>query len=449
MRRLGVGRGALVVLAHGNSASFFADLFAVWSVGATSVCVNPTLTAPELANIVDFMAPAAVLVAPGTVAGDGVSVPVLCLDDEATESADQAPDRGAELDDPALVLFTSGTTGTPKGVVHSFRAILARTALNQAFIGRQALRRTLCLLPTHFGHSLIGNSLTPLLAGADLLLYPDSGLQGTRAIGSLLAEQEVTFMSSVPAFWRMALTFGRPPARASLAQVSIGSAPLSGTLWREVVSWTGTDHVVNMYGITEAANWVAAASARKHDPADGLIGRPWGGAAAVLTPDGAIATEGDGELLLQTPSLMTGYHARPDLTREVLRAGWYHTGDAGRIDADGRLHLAGRRGHEINRAGVKVHPEEIDLLLERHPQVVEACTFAIPDAVSGEIVGIAVKILDDAGVDETALRAWCGERIKRESLPERWFLVDAIPKTERGKLDRDAVRELCLGAAPS
>lgn len=349
------------------------------------------------------------------------------------------------LDDPALILFTSGTTGEPKGVVHSFRSIFARVALNRRHIGDAVLARALCVLPTHFGHGLIGNCLTPLFAGGSLFLHGDTGPRGIAALGGLLEDHGISFMSSVPAFWRMALRLGKPPGRATLRRVQIGSAPLAADLWCQVVGWAGTESVVNTYGITEAANWVAGASAAGHGVEDGLIGTMWGGESCVLDVDGRGLAEGEGEILLQTPSLMTGYHSRPDLAAAVLRDGWYHTGDAGTIDSSGVMRLAGRRKSEINKGGIKVRPEEADMLLERHEAVLEACCFDAPDPVSGECVGAAI-VIDPAAASITngQLRAWCQARIKPECVPDKWFRLDAIPRTDRGKISRDRIRDHCL-----
>jgi oxalate---CoA ligase len=442
--RFGAGPGRNVVIAHGNSITFFADLFAVWATGACAVCLNPGLTSGEVENVVDFVRPTVVLLGREAAAPADLSAPTLCL----AEAVGGAPGPVARsgLDDPALILFTSGTTGTPKGVTLSFRALLARTSLNLAYIGGATLARSLCLLPTHFGHGLIGNCLTPLLAGGELLLLPEPALAGARALGELLAEHRITFLSSVPSFWRLALRVSPPPARSVLRQVSVGSAPLSAALWREIAAWTGIDNVVNMYGLTETANWFAGASARDLQPEDGLIGRPWGGRAAVLRADGRLASKGEGELLLRTPALMSGYYDRPELTAEAMRDGWYRTGDWGRIDGDGMMRLIGRRRNEINRGGVKVYAEEIDLLLESHPAVAEACCFAVPDEISGEAVAVAVRIAEGAEAEVARLRRWCGERIRRECVPERWFVLDHIAKTDRGKIDRDAVRRRCLEA---
>ena len=442
-----------VVIAHGGTPMFLADLFGVWEAGGCAVCVNPGLTASEMSVIGEFLNPAAVLIGDtdGPVVPDGVP----CLN-SVREKINKSSGLGGNLrtlDDPALILFTSGTTGAPKGVVHSLRSLFARIGLNRAHMGDDSLARSLCVLPTHFGHGLIGNCLTPLFAGGDLLLWSAVSMKETAELGATLAEHDVTFMSAVPAFWRMALRLSDAPPRPCLQRVHIGSAPLSSALWQDVAHWAGTDSVVNMYGITETANWVAGASLADAPPEDGLIGTMWGGCAAVLAEDGTLRSRGEGEILLQTPSLMMGYHARPDLTEPVLRNGWYHTGDSGQIDGDGRIRLIGRRKSEINKAGMKVHPEELDLLLERHPGVAEACCFGVPDEVSGEIVGIAVVLVateTDGRPPPTIadLRDWCRDRIKAECVPDRWFTLAEIPKTDRGKVNRDTVRDHCLRQGP-
>ena len=351
-------------------------------------------------------------------------------------------------DDPALILFTSGSTGVPKGVVHSFASLGARVTLNRQHIGVDDLARSLCVLPTHFGHGLIGNCLTPLLAGCDLYLMAGDALRAASKLGTLIDENAITFMSSVPAFWRIALKAGRPPAGQTLRRVHIGSAPLSADLWNQVIDWTGIRNVVNMYGLTETANWVAGASGETHEPLDGLIGELWGGAAAVVDDQGDRSETGEGEIVLRTPSCMTGYLKQPDLTDTVLRDGWFYTGDVGRIELGGILRLTGRKRTEINRAGIKVHPEEVDLLIERHPAVAEVCTFGVPDAVAGEIVGVAVRLEDGNEVNEQELRSWCSHQIRKEARPDRWFFVSQIPRTERGKVNRLSVRQACLPQLP-
>lgn len=450
-RRVEADEDNLFVIAHANSPSFFADLFAVWEVGGCAVCVNSGLTPAELRTVVEFVQPRAVLV-DELGAMDGASdqaaidlgVPIFSTAEE-TAPAEMATLPPYNQDNPALILFTSGTSGDPKGVVHTQRTILSRVSLNQAFIGNDDLARTLCVLPTHFGHGLIGNCLTPLLAGGDIFLMHGGGIGTSAKLGPILDEHRISFMSSVPGVWKVALRVSPQPTAGTLKRIHIGSAPLSTELWQEVIDWSGAREVVNMYGITETANWITGASSARFAPEDGLLGTVWGGQAAVKCEDGSIQREGSGELLLRVPSIMSGYYKRPDLTELVLQNGWYFTGDMGTIDDQGALRLTGRNRYAINIDGIKIYPEEIDLLFERHDNVAEACAFSIQDPVSGETVAAAIRLTDGAEVSERDLQAWARERIRPEAVPKRMFIVPEIPKTDRGKLNRDNVANQCVG----
>ena len=200
-----------------------------------------------------------------------------------------------------------------------------------------------------------------------------------------------------------------------------------------------------MYGITEAANWIGGYSLAAGRPHDGKVGKVWGGSAMVLRDDGSSANSGEGELLVQTPSLMNGYFGRPDLTAEVLKDGWLHTGDTGNIDRAGNITITGRRKSEINRAGMKIQPEEIDLLLERHPGIREACVFGVADEFAGERVAAACVLGEGSGLRPAEIRSWLSNLIRREAIPETWFYLDEIPKTDRGKINRNRVRDHCAG----
>jgi oxalate---CoA ligase len=170
LSELNIRPGSIVAILRNGGAHFFADLFAIWRLGAAAACLDSTLTDEELRLIIGVAKPDALLVDRPPVADLG-SIPVLQLD-TAPSSDLSTPPVAAAADDRALVLFTSGTTGEPKGVVLSFRALWARLSSNVAAIGKGNLARTLVTLPTHFGHGLIGNALTPLMAGGDIVLHP-------------------------------------------------------------------------------------------------------------------------------------------------------------------------------------------------------------------------------------------------------------------------------------
>ncbi len=429
--------GDRVLISHGGSAGFIVDLFACWNIGAAAACINPTTTDNEKNNIIEFIKPVAVL--------ESADEPARLTDHQ------NRPDQVQfSLDLPALYLFTSGTTGTPKGVEHTFRSLLARLTLNQTYIGLENLKTTLCPLPTHFGHGLIGNLLTPLLGGCDVVLLDDKSPMGLAKLGSIIDQYNITFMSSVPSFWKLASRLSKKPQNSSLKRVHVGSAPLSTDLWKGIAQWCGIDNVFNMYGITETCNWIGGTSLADGLEVDGRIGSVWGGSALVKnTETGSISEVGEGELLIQSPSLMTGYYQQPELTDAVLIDGWFHTGDIGLITDDGDIRITGRQKSEINRAGIKILPEEIDLLLERHDDILEVCVFGMPDDISGERVAAAVVAKEGCSLDADHLSEWMQSLIKKEAIPESWFFVTEIPKTDRGKINRDNVREACLKGSNS
>lgn len=430
-----LGPNDKVLLGHGGSAEFVADLLAIWSVGAAAACINPSLTQNEIETLKDFMEPAAGIF-------DANSKAEFYKISNESKAA-------IHLDNPALYLFTSGTTGNPKGVEHSFRSLAARLSLNQVYIDQESLQKTLCPLPTHFGHGLIGNLLTPLFAGCDVLLLSDKSPLGLAKLGEIIDTQDIRFLSSVPSFWKMATKLSKPPTKGTLKRVHVGSAPLSTDLWEAIAQWAGTEQVLNMYGITETANWIGGTSLREGRQLDGRIGEVWGGSAMILDAEGVLKPHGEGELLIQSPSLMTGYYKQAELTDAVLKDGWFYTGDIGVIEEDGEIRITGRIKSEINRAGMKILPEEIDLLLERHDQVQEVCVFGLPDPISGERVAAACVLKDGATVKPDDLASWMKNLIRREAIPESWFFIAEIPKTDRGKINRDVVRQACLDAGES
>jgi len=432
----GVEPGDAVIVGQPEGTAFILDVFAAWTAGAVAVAVNPRLTPDEQKRV---LASTGARIWLGPVACDTP----LRLDEAAQPDPGILAGRALGLDVPALMLMTSGTTGTPKGVVHSLRSLSTRLALNIDAIGRADLARTLNVLPAFFGHGLIGNCLTALAAGGALHVWTSPDITELRDLSGYIDRQEITFMSSVPSFWRIAMRMSEGP-KHPLARVHVGSAPLSLEFWNEIGRWLGTKRVFNMYGMTETANWIAGASLEEPGAGDGLVGRAWGGSFGVLGEDGAVRRRGGGEVVLNSPSIMLGFHGMADRTAEVFHGSWFRTGDIGEIDAEGRLFLVGRIKNEINRGGIKVPAEEIDMLLERHPDVAEACAFALPDPVSGECVAAAFVMKPGASVSDEAIKDWCRKHIRAEAVPSQLFRLAEIPRNERGKIVRSVVREAAL-----
>ncbi|WP_419909216.1 class I adenylate-forming enzyme family protein [Hoeflea sp.] len=417
-----------VVIAEEDASEMLATIFAAWAAGRCAVVVNPGLSADEQQNVIGHT---------GAVAWYGT---IRCGFENPTEHTG-AQLTALQLDEPALVLMTSDTTGVPKGIVHTLRSLQARVALNVASIGAAPLQRSLCVLPMFFGHGLIGNCLTPLAAGGTLYLWCSPGIQELPALSGTIDTHRITFMSSVPSFWKLAMRMSKPP-ESPPGRVHIGSAPLSIEQWRAIAQWIGTDNVYNMFGMTETANWIGGGKLADADGRDGYVGEIWGGRFAVLDDDGAVRDSGRGEVLVQSPSIMQGYLNAPEKTAEAFAGGWFRTGDIGAVGEAGGLTLVGRIKSEINRAGIKIQAEEIDMLLERHPAIDEACAFGIDDPASGEVVAAAIVLSKGAAADTQAIRQWCRDRVRSEAVPAVLYLLDEIPRNDRGKIVRSQVRSV-------
>lgn len=462
----GLSDSDVVFLHYGNTLEFFVDLLAIWSLGGCVVPIDSQLTTFEVEVLARAARPSFSLWLgiPETSAASVLSsMGIKVLDtSEIADSGLGAPAISFSgnvllLDQPALILFTSGTTGDPKGVVHTHRSLRARWVTLRQSLGLQTFRRTLCLLPTHFGHGLICNCLFPWLSGQDLFILPPFKTEVILQLGALLDENGITFMSSVPTMWRLALKVATPPRSHTLQRVFCGSAPLSAVLWREIQEWTGTREVLNSYGITETGSWVAGTTASGFSPEDGLIGEAWGAVIKVLknsdtetppwvTPECSRGEEGF--VWINTPALMKGYFGRADLTRKVVSQGWFSTGDIGLLDDRGLLYLRGRERVEINKGGMKVHPADIDAVAERFEKILDVCTFGFEDPLFGENVGIAVVLKEQTDETLRNLVHWLRQHLGKHQMPQRWYLLDEIPRTSRGKVNRSHVAGKCALLEP-
>lgn len=466
LRAHGLERGDRLFMLFGNNREFFIGLLAAWTRGASVVPVDQRLTPFELENLARTVRPKIALTdaaVPAPLNDLLVSLGVKLVSSAELESGRVSPAQStslvcaAQLDDEALILFTSGTTGVPKGVVHTHRSLRARWLTLRQSLGMNCFRRTLCLLPTHFGHGLICNSLFPWLFGQDLIIAPAFSPYLLLRLGAIIDEQKITFLSSVPSMWGLTLKGSKPPQGKTLRRIHCGSAPLSAHLWRQIQQWSGIREVYNAYGITETGSWVAGTSLEEFEPEDGLVGVPWGAVIKILTSAepqspfaaGAECQAGDtGYVWINTPALMQGYYGQSALTEQVISGGWFATGDMGLIDERGRFFLKGRERDEINKGGTKVYPADVDAVVERFEHATAVCTFAIDDVAYGQNVAMALVLSRRDDLTLRQLQAWLKEHLAEFKIPQRWYIVDELPQNSRGKVSRIAVQELCAALAP-
>jgi fatty-acyl-CoA synthase len=448
----GVAVGDRVAALAYNAREIFELLYACGRIGAMLVPLNWRLSSRELEVIVRDAAPALLAVGRG-LEEEGAALAAACgvkrdLDFGAETSAyeraiaDASPFAGGahDRDRAAVVLYTSGTTGTPKGAMLSWRQIAFNA---EATIGACELdERDRCLgfLPLfHTGglHCLA----TPLLrrGGAVVLMESFDASAAVRAI----ADHHITAAIAVPTVYEMLADAGLDrETAASLRVLLVGGAPCPPRLFERFDRLGCT--LRQGYGLTEVGpncfTFTPDDPARRH-----AVGRPMPGTEARLwTDEGREAAPGEpGELQLRGPHVTLGYLNKPELTAEALDAGgWFRTGDLASRDEAGDYVIVGRKKEMFISGGENVYPAEVERALAEHPGVAEVCVVGVPDARWGE-VGMAV-LVPRAGVDleAEALRRFARARLAGYKVPRRWEVVRELPRTTTGKIARAAVRAL-------
>jgi long-chain acyl-CoA synthetase len=447
LRDAGYEVGDRVMLANCNTPGFFAALFGILRAGLVAVPVDANLALPELANVVAHARPRLVVVDRRSAAAFETldvarcavepGADVTCHDLSSLASSATIERRELPADGAAIMLYTSGTTASPKGVLHGHAGILAKLAAIESWFGFDARTTVLCLLPTHFGHGLVACCLSTFGYGGTLVLCRPFDVELLQRVFALVEQYQVNAFSSVPAIVRLLLKFAgdRAAAPPSLRFVTCASAPLHPEEVDAFETRFGVP-LLNCYGITEGGTWSAMS------PASGerdrrSVGTAHGCRIRAVGPDGGELPAGEiGHLQISGPSLMLGYYLDPDATARTVVDGWLATGDLGHVDAQGRVFLAGRSKELIIRAGVNVYPAEVEAVVMSHPGVAEAYVVGIEHPILGERVAACVVRKPDSAVTRDELLAHCRTRLAAYKCPEEVKFVEQVPKSSRGKVSR-------------
>lgn len=420
-KKQGLQTGDRVLLHHGNSIAFFIDLLSVWRSGAGVVPVDKSnLKNPAVHSLARFE----ILV------DEGPLVPL--------HSGIQTDyDEGGHL-----ILYTSGSTGANKAVVHTLTTLENRIAALEKNLPVSEFERSLCLLPTHFGHGLIGNSLFPLLTGQHLFIASAFDPTSIASLANIADKYQITFLSSVPSLWRL-MKGHRGPDLNTLRRIHCASAPFSDDLYDQIKKWAPSAKIFNVYGTTEFASWISGYEIQS--PADGpFVGAGWDTEFKLTEID----ENGLGRVFAHSSSLMKCYLKQPEETnKKILHKDqkiWFDTGDLGIWDAQKGLKIMGRSDDLINKGGAKINPNEIESLLLMHSEIESVCVFSLPHEMAGEIVAAAVVLKKHSQIQTHELESWCREKITSYKVPTRWFILKTMPVSTRGKISRRSLRELCL-----
>lgn len=440
LRERGAGRGVAVTWQLPNCIESVLLYRACWRAGAVAVALHDRAGEREVAAMVETVSPAVVvrsaeevasLVEAGSGSGSGV------------ESGSGEAGAQVRPDELAVVLFTAGSTGGPKGVMHTHRALAYKARTMVAAHGLTAADAVLMPAPLAHVSGLLNGILVPGVAGMKCVLQ--ARWNPAQALATIEREQ-VTFMVGPPTFFTSLMddpSFARSAVR-SLRLISCGGAGVSPSFVERAELELGAV-VKRSYGSTEAPTVATSSGEDRFELRRDFDGRAVGAAElSIRSPvDGEpLPHDEEGELWVRGPELFAGYLSRDETDAVVTADGWFRTGDLACMTSSGWLTITGRLKEVVIRSGENISIAEVEAVLERHPAVREAAVIGATDARTGERVVAFVVLASDArpfGLDEC--RAWFeAEGVARFKTPEDVHVVDRLPLLPSGKVDRRALR---------
>ncbi|MFI0960681.1 class I adenylate-forming enzyme family protein [Streptomyces sp. NPDC021080] len=455
----GLGRGDTVLFLLGNTPEAVLYPISAQLIGCCVLFLRPTIGDEVNAAAVRTLAPAVLVVDPcneETARGvlEHVEVPRVLTLGPAGLGQDLLPlvarqsaapvEPVADEHDRALILRTSGTTGMPKAAGHTF-ANIAEFLRMESCLRHPGPRRFL-----HYGlmDSVSGqNTMWNLAAGGTTVLL--DGADSEEVLAAVERERITHLLAHPGTLARLtAACSGGGAVFRELRQIEYGSAPAAARLLREALEVFGP-RLLGVYGSYEGGYLTSLGCDEHQEELLGSVGTPLPGIRVeVREPGGRRVEAGSaGEVWVHTPAAMTGYVQNPEATARVLRDGWLHTGDRGRLDEAGRLHLMGRVDDVIFVDGHNVHAHEVERTLAEHPDVTWAAVLGVSDAVRGEAVHAAVVTAPGSQVDAEGLRMHVQARLGVHHAPAGVQLVPRALLTPRGKTDREALRALVTPSA--
>jgi len=470
LRSFGVA-GRRVAVALPNSSEAVVAVLAVWAARAQVAPINPFFTAPELRVVLAEAEPCLVICGPDALgklrplcaalgieqlwhfdasAGrEGAAAGALALDTwlqpgAAALSTGPLPEAG----EPALLIFTGGTTGEPKAVEHSHAALMVCVLLHcsvwPVLSGRE---RFLSVAPIFHIWGLAYATLVPLYARGALVIVPR---YQPEEILSALERERVTVFGGGPAPIYMGLS--QSPAFSSTNFASLkyclsGGSPCPEELHRAWQSGTGCA-LLEGWGMSEAAPLCLnrPTGTRKLLSVGPAVPDTEVQIVDLETGRNVLGTGEAGEVRVRGPQLMLGYRGRPEATREVMRDGWLYTGDIGYLDEDAYLFLVDRKKDMIIVGGYNVYPRQVDEVLFGHPAIVEAATVGRPDARLGEALVAFVVLRRGQQLSEADFFEYCRANLVKYRRPVAVTFVEALPRTNARKIDKRALRVLAAGS---
>ena len=472
LSRRGVGFGDRVLILMLNRTEFIESFLAVNKLGAIAVPVNFRMTPPEIAFLVSdcaarvviteaVLAPVAtavrdldatletVIVAGGAATGDGI----LRYNDLIAEPGEAPTPVDIPNDAPALIMYTSGTTGRPKGAVLT-HVNIAGQAMTFLFTSGVDLNHDVGFIGVPLFHTAgIGNTIVGLLLGRPTVLYP-LGAFDPGALLDVLADEKVTGIFLVPAQWQAVCAAQRAkPRDLKLRVLSWGAAPASDTLLRDMAETFPGAQILAAFGQTEMSPVTCMLLGEDALRKLGSVGRVIPTVAARIVDEemNDVPIGQVGEIVYRAPTLMAGYWNNPKATAEAFAGGWFHSGDLVRQDEEGYIWVVDRKKDMIISGGENIYCAEVENVLAAHPAIAEVAVIGRTHEKWGEVpVAVAaVRGAGDAakqpGLSLEDIDEFLTERLARYKHPKALEIVDALPRNPAGKVLKTELRQRYAG----
>lgn len=458
---MGVRKGDRIAMLLSNTPEFVITFFGIVKSGAIAVPLDPQYRFDELAALVDDCQPA-VLISESPIletlipflpkfksVKHVIDLSPVCGGQfvsycDIMESGSPEPrEPGPERDDIAVILYTSGPSFSPRGVMLSHHSLVKEAAvLGDGFQQTDKDVVMLYALPMYHVFGMVAALLAAIIKGSTIVVVPGTGLSISSCMAAIEREKGTIFFG-VPYIFALAVDMAEKEGikndLSSLRVCSSSADFLPASLNKRFQELYGFK-ILDCFALTEAVCHVTCPSLNGSGKS-GSVGKALPGWEIKIVADSLkeMPPMQAGEIVLRG-HFMAGYYDNPAATAEALRNGWLHTGDIGKMDEAGNLYIIGRKKDIIIVKGQNIHPGDVEAVLCQHPDVAEAAVIGVPDEMRGEVVGAAIKLRPGATATETDIKRLCLERLASYKVPKQIFFLNSLPHTPAGTIDKESIR---------
>jgi acyl-coenzyme A synthetase/AMP-(fatty) acid ligase len=448
LRDAGLAPQDRLLIRLGNTSTYPLLFFGAIAGGLVPIPASPELTAREAAFLLADSAAAAVALDPrlplepvsaGVRVFDAAEIMRMMRNGQRAEYAD------TEAEAPAFLVYTSGTTAQPKGVLHAHRSAWGRRPMYQGWYGMAPDDRVLHAGAFNWTYTLGAGLTDPWANGATSMVY--TGAKEPALWPQLIRTHRATLFAAVPSVYRQILKYAAvaPGALGPLRHGLIAGETAAPELFEEWTRRTGTE-LYEAFGLTELSTFISSSPSVPRRP--GFVGRPQEGRRVAILAAGGDAeplpphAEGLIAVCRSDPGLMLGYWRRPAEEAEVFRGGWFIGGDLGLMDEAGYVAHRGRVNDIMNALGYRVSPLEVETALMEHPAIAEVAAAEVPVRADVSVIGAFVVAKEGAPLSADEVKAFAAQRLAPYKCPREVVFVEALPRTANGKLRRSELRAL-------